>query len=139
MTPEEARAQFPVLQRYAYLNTGSNGPLSQASIDAMRAELERDLTQGRSGHARMEELFESRERIRGAIAAVLRTSPELVALTDSTTRGCQVVIAGLGLGVNDEVITTDQEHFGLLGPLHASGARVVVTQADERARSRPPA
>ena len=133
MTPEEARAQFPVLQRYAYLNTGSNGPLSQASVDAMRAELERDLTQGRSGNARMEDLFESRERIRGGIAAVLRTSPELVALTDSTTRGCHVVIAGLGLGVNDEVITTDQEHFGLLGPLHASGARVVVTQADESA------
>ena len=133
MTPEEARAQFPVLQRYAYLNTGSNGPLSQASVDAMRAELERDLTQGRSGNARMEELFESRERIRGGIAAVLRTSPELVALTDSTTRGCHVVIAGLGLGANDEVITTDQEHFGLLGPLHASGARVVVTQADESA------
>ena len=133
MTPEEARAQFPVLQRYAYLNTGSNGPLSQASVDAMRAELERDLTQGRSGNARMEDLFESRERIRGGIAAVLRTSPELVALTDSTTRGCHVVIAGLGLGANDEVITTDQEHFGLLGPLHASGARVVVTQADESA------
>jgi len=133
VTPEEARTQFPVLQRYAYLNTGSNGPLSQASVDAMRAELERDLTQGRSGHARMEDLFESRERIRGGIAAVLRTSPELVALTDSTTRGCHVVIAGLGLGANDEVVTTDQEHFGLLGPLHASGARVVVTQADESA------
>jgi len=133
VTPEEARTQFPVLQRYAYLNTGSNGPLSQASVDAMRAELERDLTQGRSGHARMEDLFESRERIRGGIAAVLRTSPELVALTDSTTRGCQVVIAGLELGANDEVVTTDQEHFGLLGPLHASGARVVVTQADESA------
>jgi L-cysteine/cystine lyase len=133
VTPEEARAQFPVLQRYAYLNTGSNGPLSQASVDAMRAELERDLTQGRSGNARMEDLFESRERIRGGIAAVLRTSPELVALTDSTTRGCHVVIAGLGLGANDEVVTTDQEHFGLLGPLHASGARVVVTQADESA------
>ncbi|HEY2740892.1 MAG TPA: aminotransferase class V-fold PLP-dependent enzyme [Gaiellaceae bacterium] len=133
MTPEEARAQFPVLERYAYLNTGSSGPLSQATVDAMRAQLERDLTQGRSGKARMEELFETRERIRSGIADVLGTSAELVALTDSTTRGCQVVIAGLGLGANDEVITTDQEHFGLLGPLHVSGARVVVTQADESA------
>jgi L-cysteine/cystine lyase len=133
VTPEEARAQFPVLERYAYLNTGSSGPLSRASVDAMRAQLKRDLMLGRSGKARMEELFESRERIRGGIADVLGTSSELVALTDSTTRGCQVVIAGLGLGGNDEVITTDQEHFGLLGPLHASGARVVVTQADEDA------
>ena len=28
---------------------------------------------------------------------------------------------------------TDQEHFGLMGPVHASGARVVVTAADEDA------
>ena len=64
---------------------------------------------------------------------MLGTAAELVALTDSTTRGCQIVIAGLGLGADDEVVTTDQEHFGLLGPLHASGARVVVTEADEDA------
>jgi L-cysteine/cystine lyase len=31
------------------------------------------------------------------------------------------------------VITTDQEHFGLTGPLHATGARVVVVEADEKA------
>ena len=31
MTFEEARAQFPVLERYAYLNAGSNGPLAPES------------------------------------------------------------------------------------------------------------
>src|ERR671936_2363048 len=31
------------------------------------------------------------------------------------------------------MVTTDEEHFGLVGPLHASGARVVVTSADEDA------
>src|SRR5205085_1805256 len=48
-------------------------------------------------------------------------------------RGCSIVIAGLGLGAGDEVVTTDQEHFGLLGQLHASGARVVLTAGDEDA------
>ena len=133
MTPDEARAQFPVLDRYAYLNAGSSGPLAQATIDAIRARLEHDLAEGRSGKAYMEEVFESREHIRCGMAAVLGTSAELVALTDSTTRGCQVVAAGLDLTAADEVVTTDQEHFGLLGPLHESGARVVVTQADEDA------
>jgi L-cysteine/cystine lyase len=33
----------------------------------------------------------------------------------------------------DEVITTDQEHFGLTGPLYATGARVVIVEADEDA------
>ncbi|MFZ0341794.1 MAG: aminotransferase class V-fold PLP-dependent enzyme, partial [Gaiellaceae bacterium] len=133
MTPDEARAQFPVFERYAYLNAGSAGPLPRAAVETARARLERDLAEGRSGKQYIEELFAARERIRGGIAAVLGTAAELVALTDSTTRGCQIVIAGLGLSADDDVVTTDQEHFGLLGPLHESGARIVVTEADEDA------
>jgi L-cysteine/cystine lyase len=133
VTPDEARAQFPVLERRAYLNAGSSGPVPHAAVEAARARLEQDLAEGRSGKKYIEELFGARERIRAGIAAVLGTSAELVALTDSTTRGCQIVVAGLGLGADDEVVTTDQEHFGLLGPLHESGARVVVAEADEDA------
>ena len=133
MTREEARAQFPVLERYAYLNAGSTGPLPRAAVDAVRARLERDLTEGRSGKAYIEEILELRERIRDGIAAVLGAGAELVALTDSTTRGCQVVVAGLGLGSDDEIVTSDEEHFGLTGQLHGSGARVVVAEADEEA------
>ena len=133
MTHDEARAQFPVFERYAYLNAGSAGPLPRVAVEATRARLERDLTEGRSGKANMEEIFEQRERIRGGIAAVLGTSADLVALTESTTRGSQIVAAGLGLGADDEIVTTDEEHFGMLGPLHGSGARVVVTEANEDA------
>ncbi len=133
MTFEEARAQFPVLERFAYLNAGSSGPLPRAAVEAARARLERDLVDGRSGTAYIEELVELRERIRGGIATVLGTTAEQVALTDSTARGCQIVLAGLGLGADDEVVMTDEEHFALAGPLHTSGARVVVTEADEEA------
>src|SRR5947208_9226275 len=133
MPPGEAGASFPVFERYAYLNAGSSGPLPRAAVDAIRTRLERDLAKGRSGMAFIEEIFELRERVRGGIAAVLGTSAELVALVESTTRGCQVVLAGLGLGADDEIVTTDEEHFGLLGPLHASAAQVVVTEADEEA------
>ena len=133
MTFEEARAQFPVLERVAYLNAGSAGPLPTAAVDAARAQFERDLTEGRSGAGFIEGLLELRERVRGALAAVLGAEAELVALTDSTTRGCQIVVSGLGLGPEDEVVTTGEEHFGLIGELQASGARVVVTDADEEA------
>jgi L-cysteine/cystine lyase len=131
VTFEDARAQFPVLERFAYLNAGSNGPLPRSAVAAARARLERDLTEGRSGMAWIEEIRELRERIRNGIAAVLGTTVELVALADSTTRGCQIVVTGLGLSAEDEVVTTDQEHFGLIGMLHASGARVVVAEPDE--------
>lgn len=133
MTFEEARAQFPVLEHIAYLNAGSAGPLPRAAVDAMRARLERDLVEGRSGTAYIEELLALRESIRAEIAAVLGTDAELLALTDSTTRSCQIVAAGLDLHPEDEIVTTDQEHFGLTGPLHESGGRVVVAAADEDA------
>jgi L-cysteine/cystine lyase len=122
-----------VLARHAYLNAGSIGPLPRAAAEALEARLERDLSEGRTGMRYVEELLERRERVRSGIAAVLGTSEELVALTDSTSRACQIVIAGLGLAGGDEVVTTDQEHFGLIGPLHASGARIVVVEADEEA------
>jgi L-cysteine/cystine lyase len=133
VTFDEARAQFPVLERFAYLNAGSIGPLPRAAAEALKARLERDVTEGRSGMGYVDDLLEARERVRTGIAAVLGANPELVALTDSTSRGCQIVIAGLGLAAGDEVVTTDQEHFGLIGPLHASGARVVVVEAEEEA------
>src|SRR5262249_9634916 len=44
--------------------------------------------------------------------------------------------AGLGLAAEDEVVTTDSEHFGLLGPLHASGARVRVARIRDVAPER---
>lgn len=133
MTFEEARAQFPVLERYAYLNAGTNGPLPRAVAEAIETQLARDLGEGRSGRAYINEYLGRRDRLREAFAALLGTSSELVALTDSTTRGCQTVLAGLGLGPEDEVVTTDEEHFGLLWPLQASGVRVVAAPADEDA------
>jgi L-cysteine/cystine lyase len=133
MTFEEARAQFPVLERYAYLNTGSNGPLARTTIEALTAQAQLELFEGRSGKAHFEAMLELREEARRGIAAVLDVNPGLVALVDSTTRGCSVVIAGLGLQPEDEVVTTDQEHFGLTGPLHGSRVRVVFTSADEDA------
>ena len=133
MTFEEARAQFPVLERFAYLNAGSAGPLPKAAVAAGQARQARDLADGRSGQSYIEEIFGLRDRVRGKVATVLGTTAELVALTDSTTRGCQIVTAGLGLSAGDEIVTSEEEHFGLLGPLHATGARVVVAPADEDA------
>jgi L-cysteine/cystine lyase len=133
MTFEEARRQFPVLDRLAYLNAGTNGPLARATTEAMNAQNERDLVAGRSGKEWVETVLELRERLRTAVAAVIDVEPASLALTDSTTRGCAVVLLGLGLTEQDEVITTDQEHFGLTGPLYATGARVVIVDADEDA------
>src|SRR6266566_5197541 len=126
LTFEEARAQFPVLERYAYLNAGTNGPLARATVEAMAEFDRRDLERGRGGKAYFEEILALRERAREALAGVLEVDPENVALVSSTTNACNVVLAGLGLTGEDEIVTTDIEHFGLLGPLLASPAKVRV-------------
>lgn len=132
---EEARARFPVLCRLAYLNAGTFGPLAQATIDAVAAEAAREAGEGRSGGDAFDRVRERRARIRAAIAAELGAEPDAVALTSSTTNGCNLVVAGLGLGPEDEVVTTDVEHFGLVGPLVAAGVRIRVA----RVRGRPAA
>jgi L-cysteine/cystine lyase len=134
LTFEEARAQFPVFERYAYLNAGTNGPLARATVDATEEFNRRDLERGRFGKAYFDEILALRERAREALAGVLEVAPENVALVSSTTNACNVVLAGLGLTADDEIITTDVEHFGLLGPLLASPAPVRVAHV----RDAPP-
>jgi selenocysteine lyase/cysteine desulfurase len=128
MTWADERARFPVLERFAYLNAGTFGPLARDTLDAMARVREWEAEHGRSGPAYISELRERRERVRAVVAAQLNVPPECVALTDSTTNAVQVVVVGLGLGEGDEVVTTDAEHFGLIGPLAASGARLAIAR-----------
>src|SRR5581483_8232039 len=99
-------------------------PLARATIEAMVAQELVDLADGRAGAEYYLRSRETRERVRAKLAALINVPSEKVALTTSTTNGCNIVLGGLRLGPDDEVVTTDEEHFGLLGPLHMSGARV---------------
>ena len=132
MTPAEARAQFPVLERFAYLNAGTLGPLSRGTLDAMAERTRFDQDHGRGGRAWFEGVRALRARIRGQLAELIGTDAACVALTGSTTDGCNIVVSGLDLGPDDEVVTTDAEHPGLLLPLRASGARVRVAEVAAR-------
>jgi L-cysteine/cystine lyase len=132
VTLEEARAAFPVLERYAYLNAGSVGPLSRATHEAMAAAERDELEYGRAGWPYLERMLEARARLRAALAALIGVESELVSLTSSTSEGCRIVLAGLELSPEDELVTTDAEHFGLTGALHTSGARVRVARVCER-------
>jgi L-cysteine/cystine lyase len=131
MTFEEARAQFPVFDRLAYMNAGTNGPLARPTIEAMAAQEQSDLETGRGGPAYFERALELRTRVREKLASLVGVPSENVALATSTTNGCNIVLTGLELGPDDEVVTTDGEHFGLLGALAVSPARVRVASVRE--------
>ncbi len=132
MTFEEARAEFPVLERYAYMNAGSVGPLARRTYETLVAVEREELEHGRADWPYLERMIEGRGRLREALAAEVGVTAELMALTTSTSEGCRIVLTGLGLGPEDEVVTTDGEHFGLLGALHVSGATVRVARIRDR-------
>ncbi len=132
MTFAEARARFPVLERIAYLNAGTFGPLSRRAIDATTEQQRWEGEHGRAGKEYFERILGLRESVRGLLAAQLGAAPESVALTDSTTAGCRIVLAGLGLSPDDEIVTTDAEHFALVGPLAVSAATVRVARVQGR-------
>jgi L-cysteine/cystine lyase len=133
MTIEEARALFPVLERIAYLNAGTFGPLARPTLEAMEAELRVGAVEGRLGRIYFERILALREQLRERFAALVGVEPAQVSLTGSTTDGCNIVVAGLDLGPEDEVVTTSDEHPGLILPLHVSGVRVVVAAPDPEA------
>jgi selenocysteine lyase/cysteine desulfurase len=113
------RAQFPVLSRVAYLNAGTDGPLSTAATRAAAEELEREAAEGRT-LAHFERRGELNRELRGAYASLLGCDAEDLALTTCTSEGLSLVIEGLQLGRGDEILTSAEEHPGLLGALSAA-------------------
>jgi L-cysteine/cystine lyase len=119
------RAQFPVLSRIAYLNAGTNGPLAAPATAAAVAQLEREQADGRAGMAHFERRQQLASALRDGYAACLGCAPADLALTTSTTDGIARVLLALDLRAGEEIVTSDEEHPGVLGPLAAQRARGV--------------
>ena len=126
------RAQLPSLEGCAYLNAGTNGPLPLAAAEAARELISYDVARPRIGMPAFERYFAVRARAREGLAAVAGAPPDQIALTSSTTQGIGIVTAGLGWQAGDEVVTTTEEHPGLLSPLDVLARRfgVVVKAVD---------
>jgi L-cysteine/cystine lyase len=122
------RAEFPVLDRVAYLNAGTDGPAPAKAIEAARDALAAERDEGRFT-AHFEARRAGHEALRAAYARVLGCPVEDVALKTSTSDGLGSVLAGMDLGPGDEIVTSDTEHPGLLGPLVVARQRGVTVKA----------
>jgi selenocysteine lyase/cysteine desulfurase len=115
----DLRAEFPVCARLAYLNAGTCGPLPARAGAAASAELEREVADGRSGQVHFRHRFELMGALRAAYAERLGCPPGDVALTTSTSEGVATALLGMDLRAGDEILTSDSEHPGLIGPVQA--------------------
>src|SRR5437588_12686046 len=121
--PATFRSEFPVFERISYLNAGTEGPVPRGAAEAVHRRVDLEATRGRCGRPYFDELMEMASRARDGYAAVLGCEASQVALTGSTTDGVNTVLSGLDLRPGDEIVTSDEEHPGLLAPLGRAGRR----------------
>jgi L-cysteine/cystine lyase len=126
MDAARLRAAFPVLERIAYLNAGTCGPLSAAAQRAATEAWRLAAEEGRSGPF-FERWIALTADLRERYARLVGAPADDVALTSGTSDGCGRVIGGLALGPGDEILTADDEHPGLQGPLVAAREQRGVT------------
>jgi len=120
------RAALPAVDAGIYLNAGSVGPMPAETAQAM-ADLEAwELRTGRAHVDYFEEFLARMDEARGATAAVLGTDVDAIALNHSTTDGMNQAIAAVDWRPGDRAVSSQLEHAGGVGPLHALHARLGV-------------
>ena len=125
MDVEQFRAEFPVLKRVAYLNAGTDGPIPRSGPQAAEDVIAVETGHGRAGQAHWERSKTTREHLRQRVARLMGCDDDEVALTRCATDGINTALNAVGLQPGDEVVTTDEEHPGVLAPLGLARRRGV--------------
>src|SRR3954452_18472380 len=128
MTLAALRSEYPILERVAYLNAGTDGPVPRAAQEAAARELAAEVDEGRAP-AHFASRFAQLDERPAGYAELLGCAIDDLALTTSTSEGMGKVLAGMDLGPGDEIVTSDEEHPGLIGPLIAARGRGAAIRA----------
>ena len=110
---EEIRELFGFEDRFIMMNNGTLGPMPKPVFNALTRYYRVQVTNPYDGYNYLPTF---REAVRTKLAAFVNASPDEVALTSNTTEGLNFVINGLDLKEGDEVLTSNFEHPGHLGP-----------------------
>jgi L-cysteine/cystine lyase len=126
------RVQLPAVQTTGYFNTGSNGPIPIVAFEAADAIARRELEQGRIVPGTYLENRDRNRRFAAMAATIFGADADEMALTHSATEGLGTALMGMTWDPGDEVVTTAEEHPGLLLPLALLARRfgVVTRYAD---------
>jgi selenocysteine lyase/cysteine desulfurase len=127
---DAVRARFPIFERLVYINSCSQGALS----DAVRRSYEDYLRDWDEQGAPWDYWVERTEAARAAFAALVNADPDEVAVTTSNSAGVAALASGLRFAARSKVVLTHLE-FPTIGQIwHAQesrGARVVHAELDE--------
>jgi selenocysteine lyase/cysteine desulfurase len=128
--PDRIRHRFPIFERLVYVNSCSQGALSDAVRDSYAAYLRDWEEEG----APWEYWVEREEAARAAFARLVGAEPDEVAVTGSLSAGVSALASGLRYARRSKIVTTELE-FPTVGQIwHAQesrGARVVHVPLDQ--------
>jgi selenocysteine lyase/cysteine desulfurase len=123
------RSRFPIFERLVYINSCSQGALS----DSVRAAYEEYLTGWDERGAPWDYWVERTEAARAAFARLVNGEPDDVAVTTSLSAGVSPLASAIDFGARSKVVISDFE-FPTIGQIwHAQelrGANVVHVPAD---------
>ncbi len=114
---EALRAQLPAVQTTGYFNTGSNGPIPTVAYEAADATARRELYKGRIVPGAYVENRERNRRFAAMAATIFGADTDEIALTHSATEGLGTALMGMTWNPGDEIVSTFEEHPGLMLPL----------------------
>jgi selenocysteine lyase/cysteine desulfurase len=95
------RDEFPVTERYLYMNHAAVSPLS-TSVERAIEEVSKGIRE--SGNLFADELFERCEDIRATVGRMLRVSRDEIAFTRNTTQGVLTAAMGVRWREGDNVV-----------------------------------
>lgn len=119
MDVDAVRARFPIFERLTYINSCSQGALS----DAVRQSYEDYLRDWDEKGAPWDYWVERTETARAAFARLINAEPDEIAVTTSVSAGVASLASGLRFASRSKVVLTELE-FPTIGQIwHAQEAR----------------
>lgn len=114
---DAVREQIPALQATGYFNAGTFGPMPRVGVEAAQSLLLADLEKGRIAPGGYAQAGERNRAVTELAASMFGADAREIALTHSAGEGLNIALMGITWAAGDEVITTAEEHPGLLNPL----------------------
>lgn len=114
---DRLRAAMPAVLATGYFNVGTYGPLPEVALDAAESLLRADFERGRIAPGSYIHNRDRNRRVAALAAELFGADADEIALTHSASEGLNIALAGVRWDPGDEIVTTTEEHPGLLLPL----------------------
>jgi isopenicillin-N epimerase len=121
---EGIRALYDFEDGFIMMNNGTLGPMPKTVFNTLTKYFSVQVSNPFDSYNHLPAI---RESVRTKLAAFINASPDEVALTSNTTEGLNFVVNGLDLKAGDEVLTSNYEHPGHLGPWTLKEKRAGIT------------